>query len=76
MRPEVLRNSLFDAVRQLSGTHYRKLFSIVTLLQFYFAKDIPLFQDFLLFANTCLAPAIILSYLDRFSKIFSGRFCS
>jgi len=24
----------FDALRQLSGTHYRKLFSVVTLLQF------------------------------------------
>jgi len=29
-----LRNALFDAQRQLSGTHYRKLFSVVTLLQF------------------------------------------
>jgi len=27
-------NALFDAVHQLSGTHYRKLFSVVTLLQF------------------------------------------
>jgi len=26
---------LFDALRQLSGTHYRKLFSVVTLLQFF-----------------------------------------
>ena len=25
---------LFDALHQLSGTHYRKLFSVVTLLQF------------------------------------------
>ena len=25
---------IFDALRQLSGTHYRKLFSAVTLLQF------------------------------------------
>ena len=30
----ILRNSLFDALRQLSGTHCRKLFSAVTLLQF------------------------------------------
>ena len=29
-----LRNALFDALRQLPGTHYRKLFSVVTLLQF------------------------------------------
>ena len=29
-----LRNALFDALHQLSGTHYRKLFSVVTLLQF------------------------------------------
>ena len=29
-----LRNALFDALRQLSGTHKRKLFSVVTLLQF------------------------------------------
>ena len=28
------RNALFDALRQLSGTHYRKLFSAVTLWQF------------------------------------------
>jgi len=27
-----LRNALFDALHQLSGTHYRKLFSVVTLL--------------------------------------------
>jgi len=26
--------ALFDALRQLSGTRYRKLFSVVTLLQF------------------------------------------
>ena len=26
--------ALFDALRHLSGTHYRKLFSLVTLLQF------------------------------------------
>jgi len=26
------RNALFDALHQLSGTHYRKLFSVVTLL--------------------------------------------
>ena len=30
----ILRNALFDVLRQLSGTHYRKQFSIVTLLQF------------------------------------------
>ena len=29
-----LWNALFDALHQLSGTHYRKLFSVVTLLQF------------------------------------------
>ena len=28
------RNALFDALHQLSGTHYRKLFSVETLLQF------------------------------------------
>ena len=33
-RQQHLRNALFDALRQLSGTHYRKLFSVVTLLQF------------------------------------------
>ena len=33
-RRQHLRNALFDALRQLSGTHCRKLFSIVTLLQF------------------------------------------
>ena len=33
-RRQHLRNALFDALRQLSGTHYRKLFSVVTLLQF------------------------------------------
>ena len=27
-------NALFDALRQLSGTHYRKLFSVVTQLHF------------------------------------------
>jgi len=27
-------NAFFDALRQLSGTHYRKLFSVVTQLQF------------------------------------------
>jgi len=27
-------NALFDALHQLFGTHYRKLFSAVTLLQF------------------------------------------
>jgi len=27
-------NALFDALHQLFGTHYRKLFSVVTLLQF------------------------------------------
>ena len=34
LRRRRLRNALFDALRQLSGTHYRKLFSVVTLLQF------------------------------------------
>ena len=29
-----VRNALFDALHQLSGTHYRKLFSVVTLFQF------------------------------------------
>jgi len=29
-----LQNVLFDAVHQLSGTHCRKLFPVVTLLQF------------------------------------------
>jgi len=33
-RRQHLRNVLFDALRQLSGTHYRKLFSVATLLQF------------------------------------------
>jgi len=33
-RRQHLRNALFGALRQLSGTHYRKLFSVVTLLQF------------------------------------------
>jgi len=33
-RRQHLRNALFDALHQLSGTHYRKLFSEVTLLQF------------------------------------------
>jgi len=33
-RQQHLRNALFDALHQLSGTHYRKLFSVVTLLQF------------------------------------------
>jgi len=33
-RRQHLRNALFDALHQLSGTHYRKLFSVVTLLQF------------------------------------------
>ena len=28
------RNALFDALHQLSETHYRKMFSVVTLLQF------------------------------------------
>jgi len=30
----ISRNALFDALHQLSGTHYRKLFLVVTLLQF------------------------------------------
>ena len=30
----ILRNTLFDALHQLSGSHSRKLFSVVTLLQF------------------------------------------
>jgi len=34
LRRQHLRNTLFDALRQLSGTHCRKLFSVVTLLQF------------------------------------------
>ena len=34
MMRQHLRNALFYALRQLSGTHYRKLFSVVTLLQF------------------------------------------
>ena len=29
-----LRNALFDALHQLSGTHYRKLFSVVTVAVF------------------------------------------
>jgi len=33
-RPDQLTERFFDALRQLSGTHYRKLFSVVTLLQF------------------------------------------
>ena len=33
-RQQHLQNALFDALRQLSGTHYRKLFSVVTLLHF------------------------------------------
>jgi len=33
-RRQHLRNALFDALYELSGTHYRKLFSVVTLLQF------------------------------------------
>ena len=33
-RRQHLRNVLFDALHQLSGTLYRKLFSVVTLLQF------------------------------------------
>ena len=33
-RRQHLRNVLFDALRQLSGTHYRKLFSVASLLQF------------------------------------------
>ena len=33
-RRQHLRNVLFDALHQLSGTHYRKLFSVVTPLQF------------------------------------------
>ena len=32
--PNRLTERFFDALRQLSGTHYRKLFSVVTLLQF------------------------------------------
>ena len=35
LRRRHLRNALFDALRQLSGTHCRKLFSVVTLLQFF-----------------------------------------
>ena len=30
----IWENALFDVLHQLSGTHYRKLFSVVTLLQF------------------------------------------
>ena len=33
-RRQYLRNALFEVLHQLSGTHYRKLFSVVTLLQF------------------------------------------
>ena len=33
-RRQHLWNALFDALHQLSGTHYRKLFSLVTLLHF------------------------------------------
>jgi len=33
-RRQHLRDALFDALHQLSGTHYRKLFSVVKLLQF------------------------------------------
>jgi len=31
-RRQHLRNALFDALHQLSGTHYQNLFSVVTLL--------------------------------------------
>jgi len=34
LRRRRLRNALFDALRQLSGTRCRRLFSVVTLLQF------------------------------------------
>jgi len=30
----ICETRFFDALHQLSGTHYRKLFSVVTLLQF------------------------------------------
>ena len=33
-RLQHLRNALFDALHQLSGIHYRKLFSVVTPLLF------------------------------------------
>ena len=33
-RRQHLRNALFDALHQLSGTHYRKLFSVVTVAVF------------------------------------------
>jgi len=31
---DAAKNALFNALHQLSGTHYRKLFSVVILLQF------------------------------------------
>ena len=55
-----MRNALFDALHRQSGTHYRKLFSVVTLLQFLSLWEIPLFPGFLLFLcplTCCLAPA-------------------
>jgi len=69
-----LRNALFDALHQLSGTHYRKLFSVVTLLQLltlglrhsYFPR-----LSLSLLTNTLLGPsASKVTTLWRYTNLF------
>ena len=62
-RRQHLRKALFGALRQLSGTNYQKVFSIVTLLQFLSlgGLNIPLFPGirfFLCSLTRCLAQCL------------------
>ena len=71
-----MRNALIDALRRQSETHYRKLFSVVTLLQFLslgcrlFSQAFSSFSVFLL-TNTLPGPsASEVTTLWRYTNLF------
>ena len=65
--------ALFDALRQLSGTHYRKLFSVVTLLQFLslgLRHSSSLRLSLLSLLNNTLPSASEVTTLRRYTNLF------
>ena len=69
-RRQHLRNALFDALHQLSGTHYRKLFSVVftyRLKTFLFSRALSSF----LLTNTLPGPSASgVTTLWRYTNLF------
>ena len=64
---------LFDALHQLSGTHYRKLFSVVTVAVFRSRLDVPFLPGSLLYLLTNKLPgpsAPEVTTLWRYTNLF------